>query len=120
MTREFEGKSVIITGAASGIGKAAAHRFADEGASVCIADMDIARAETVSAEINARGGVTFATKVDVADQADNLIRRPGHARAQNSTEAPASAGPTALRIWPNSSRPNPTSERRVGLAWGRA
>ena len=71
MSREFEGKSVIITGAASGIGKAAAHRFADEGASVCIADMDIARAETVSAEINARGGVTFATKVDVADQADN-------------------------------------------------
>jgi NAD(P)-dependent dehydrogenase (short-subunit alcohol dehydrogenase family) len=71
MTREFEGKSVIITGAASGIGKAAAHRFSDEGASVCIADMDIERAEKVSAEINAKGGNSFATKVDVASQADN-------------------------------------------------
>jgi NAD(P)-dependent dehydrogenase (short-subunit alcohol dehydrogenase family) len=71
MTKEFAGKSVLITGAASGIGKAAAHRFAGEGASVCIADLDIERAQTVSAEINANGGVTFATKVDVSNQADN-------------------------------------------------
>jgi NAD(P)-dependent dehydrogenase (short-subunit alcohol dehydrogenase family) len=71
MGKEFQGKSVIVTGGASGIGKAAVHRFADEGAKVCIADMDIARAETVAQEIGAKGGTAFATKVDVASQADN-------------------------------------------------
>ncbi|WP_088636051.1 SDR family NAD(P)-dependent oxidoreductase [Phaeobacter sp. 22II1-1F12B] len=36
--KRFEGQKVIVTGAASGIGRAAAHRFAREGASVCLID----------------------------------------------------------------------------------
>ena len=71
MAKEFAGKSVLITGAASGIGKAAAFRWADEGAKVCIADMDIPRAESVAEDIRARGGEVFATKIDVSSQADN-------------------------------------------------
>ena len=71
MAQEFAGKSVLITGAASGIGKAAAYRWADEGAKVCIADMDIPRAETVAADIVAKGGTAFATKVDVSSKEDN-------------------------------------------------
>lgn len=71
MTGQFADKSVLITGAASGIGKAAAHRFANEGGKVCIADMDIERGEKVAQDINASGGVAFATKVDVSSQADN-------------------------------------------------
>jgi len=71
MAQEFAGKSVLITGAASGIGKAAAYRWADEGAKVCIADMDIPRAEKVAEEIRANGGDVFATKVDVSSQQDN-------------------------------------------------
>ena len=71
MAQEFAGKSVLITGAASGIGKAAAYRWAAEGAKVCIADMDIPRAEAVAADIRAKGGEAFATKVDVSSQADN-------------------------------------------------
>jgi NAD(P)-dependent dehydrogenase (short-subunit alcohol dehydrogenase family) len=71
MAKEFAGKSVLITGAASGIGKAAAFRWADEGARVCIADMDIPRAEKVAEEIRATGGDVFATKVDVSSKEDN-------------------------------------------------
>jgi NAD(P)-dependent dehydrogenase (short-subunit alcohol dehydrogenase family) len=71
MTSYYKGKSVLITGGASGIGKAAAVRWADEGAKVCIADMDIPRAETVAEEIRARGGTAFATKVDVSSKEDN-------------------------------------------------
>jgi NAD(P)-dependent dehydrogenase (short-subunit alcohol dehydrogenase family) len=71
MAKEFAGKSVLITGAASGIGKAAAYRWADEGAKVCIADMDIPRAEKVAEDIRAKGGEVFATMIDVSSQEDN-------------------------------------------------
>ena len=50
MTR-FAGKTVIITGAASGIGRAAARRFADEGANVVAVDLDQAQLEEASAEL---------------------------------------------------------------------
>jgi NAD(P)-dependent dehydrogenase (short-subunit alcohol dehydrogenase family) len=71
MAKEFAGKSVLITGAASGIGKAAAFRWADEGAKVCIADMDTPRAEKVAEEIRAKGGDVFATTIDVSSKEDN-------------------------------------------------
>jgi NAD(P)-dependent dehydrogenase (short-subunit alcohol dehydrogenase family) len=67
----FEGKSVIVTGAGSGIGRASALRFAEEGARVCVADVDAARAEAVSGEIVQRSGAAFAIAVDVASEADN-------------------------------------------------
>lgn len=50
MTR-FSGKTVLVTGAASGIGRAAARRFADEGASVVVVDLDRAELEEASAEL---------------------------------------------------------------------
>src|SRR6185312_10006968 len=71
MAKEFAGKSVLITGAASGIGKAAAYRWAEEGAKVCIADMDIPRAQKVAEDIRSKGGDVFATKIDVSSQQDN-------------------------------------------------
>lgn len=40
MSREFEGKVVLVTGAASGLGRAASLRFAQEGASLCLVDMN--------------------------------------------------------------------------------
>ena len=45
MSQSFQGKSIIVTGAASGIGKAAARRFADEGGRVCNVDIDDALAD---------------------------------------------------------------------------
>jgi meso-butanediol dehydrogenase/(S,S)-butanediol dehydrogenase/diacetyl reductase len=47
----FDGKTVLVTGAASGIGRATARRFADEGASVVAVDLDRAELEQASAEL---------------------------------------------------------------------
>ncbi len=64
----LEGKSAIITGAASGIGKDIALRFAREGAKVAIADLKQAAAEAAAAEIRATGGTATAVAMDVADE----------------------------------------------------
>jgi NAD(P)-dependent dehydrogenase (short-subunit alcohol dehydrogenase family) len=63
MTRRFEGKAALITGAGSGMGRAIALRLAQEGASVLAADIDKARLDDTRAqrpEISVR-------QVDVAD-----------------------------------------------------
>lgn len=69
--RMFENKVVIVTGAASGIGRACARRFAEEGAKVCVADIDLEGAEKVAESIREAKGEAFACKVDVADERDN-------------------------------------------------
>ena len=66
----LEGKRAVITGAGSGIGRATAIRFAREGASVVIADIDAGRAAAVAAEITASGGRAIAKRVDVSSSAD--------------------------------------------------
>ena len=54
--RRFVGHHVIISGAGSGIGRGIAHRFAMEGATVTVADLDREGGERVTAEINGSGG----------------------------------------------------------------
>ncbi|WP_076072491.1 SDR family NAD(P)-dependent oxidoreductase [Sphingomonas montana] len=49
--KRFENKTVLVTGAASGIGRAAAQRFADEGANVVVVDLDRAALEEASDEL---------------------------------------------------------------------
>jgi 3-hydroxybutyrate dehydrogenase len=61
--------SAIITGAASGIGREIAFRFAREGASVAIADLDLEAAEATAREIVAAGGVAMGVAMDVCDEA---------------------------------------------------
>ncbi len=58
-----------MTGAASGMGRATAHLFADEGASIGVADQDGAGAERVAGEIRAAGGEAAAFALDVTDAA---------------------------------------------------
>ena len=65
----FTGKSVIVTGAASGIGRASAKLFAAEGGSVIAADKSPAVAETVDA-IRAAGGRAEAMEMDAGSAAD--------------------------------------------------
>ena len=69
------GKTAIITGAASGIGRASAERFAAEGASVVVADISEAVLETASA-IDNRGGRARAFVVDTSNEANvcSLVR----------------------------------------------
>ena len=70
--KELASKIVLVTGAASGIGRAVCERFAEEGAHVVVTDVDLALAEKVAESIVARHGLrrAFATKLDVADEKD--------------------------------------------------
>ena len=57
----------LVTGAASGIGKAIAHKLAAEGAVVAIADLDLARAQAAAAEIGG-SDVAVGLQADVSDE----------------------------------------------------
>jgi NAD(P)-dependent dehydrogenase (short-subunit alcohol dehydrogenase family) len=61
----LRGKSAIITGGASGMGRAGATLMAAEGARVIVADIDAGRARTVAQAITADGGEAHAVEVDV-------------------------------------------------------
>ncbi|MDV6272714.1 SDR family NAD(P)-dependent oxidoreductase [Rhodococcus erythropolis] len=56
----LEGKNVVITGAASGIARAAAELMTAEGATVLVADLDPARAEEAATAIRETGGSALA------------------------------------------------------------
>ncbi|MFO1060538.1 MAG: glucose 1-dehydrogenase [Dongiaceae bacterium] len=64
-----EGKVAIVTGSASGIGKAAVERLAEEGAAVAVSDVDPAGAQ-VARDIVAAGGRAIFVKADVSRQRD--------------------------------------------------
>jgi NAD(P)-dependent dehydrogenase (short-subunit alcohol dehydrogenase family) len=65
----LDGKSAVVTGGGSGIGRAIALKFAANGASVHILDLNVADAEAVASEIKAAGGTATAHGCDVTDQA---------------------------------------------------
>jgi NAD(P)-dependent dehydrogenase (short-subunit alcohol dehydrogenase family) len=69
MARRFEGQSVFITGASSGIGAATALEFAREGARVALAARRTDRLDEVRKRIEALGGQAVATPCDVTDRA---------------------------------------------------
>ncbi len=69
--RMHEGRVAVVTGGASGIGRATASLLAAEGARVCIADLDLAAAEAVVKEIGEAGGEAFACPADVSRVEDN-------------------------------------------------
>jgi NAD(P)-dependent dehydrogenase (short-subunit alcohol dehydrogenase family) len=63
------GRVAVVTGAASGIGRALAERFGREGSAVVVADLDGDEAELVASGIRGAGGEAHAVKVDVSDPA---------------------------------------------------
>ena len=66
----FAGKTIIITGAASGIGRATALIFAREGANVVCADIDEAGARSTAEMVNGKGSQALALQVDVTARAE--------------------------------------------------
>jgi NAD(P)-dependent dehydrogenase (short-subunit alcohol dehydrogenase family) len=69
MTKQFENKVAMVTGAGSGIGAAMARRFAEEGATVVVADIDEKAAGQVAGAIERDGGTAVAVQQDVGDPA---------------------------------------------------
>ena len=66
----LEDKTAIVTGAGSGVGRASALRFAEEGASVVCADLDLERAKETVRLVEAAGGTAVADQCDVSKEDD--------------------------------------------------
>ena len=67
MSKRHQGKTAVISGAASGIGQASAVRLAEEGAQIVVADR--AKAEETVQRIKAAGGSAVAVQCDISDPA---------------------------------------------------
>jgi 3-oxoacyl-[acyl-carrier protein] reductase len=67
---DLTGKTAIVTGGASGIGRAIAARLGKLGANVAVADINDAGAQETAAMIEANGGVSISMKIDVSHVAD--------------------------------------------------
>jgi 3-oxoacyl-[acyl-carrier protein] reductase len=68
LSRSVRGLTVLVTGAASGMGRATARVFATEGANVAVTDFNLEGAEAVAGEITGHGGAAKAWRLDVADR----------------------------------------------------
>ena len=81
LSRSVRGRRVLVTGAASGMGRATAHLFADEGAKVAVVDRTAEGVVAVTDEIRSAGGTAEGYVLDVSDLA-----------AINATVAKAASG----------------------------
>ena len=142
--RDLDNKKCLITGAASGIGRAIAVQAAREGAHLFLTDVDAGRLEAVVAEIESAGGtVSYHAPADVSDYeavAGMADQRPGlacpgspfghqvRAGAQirrNQRESAVAAAPRCAASWTEIrlAKPNPVanavSDARASHARGR-
>ncbi len=74
---ELQDQVALITGAARGIGRTIALKFAENGAHLVLSDLDLAGAEGVAREIEALGRQAISVEADVSnlEQADQLVKR---------------------------------------------
>lgn len=76
MSDNITGKVIVITGASSGMGEAAARHLAEKGAKVVLAARRVDRIEAIASELKQQGKEAIAVQVDVAkyEDVENLIR----------------------------------------------
>ncbi|MBO9455803.1 SDR family oxidoreductase [Paracoccus sp. R12_1] len=68
----LKGKNILITGAGRGMGAANAQHFAEQGANVCLGDLDLDAAQEIAQQINQAGnGKAIAVRMDVTKREDN-------------------------------------------------
>ena len=79
MLTEFQGRVAVVTGAASGIGKALCERFAREGMRIVMADVERERLTHAAAEVEALGAEVLFLRTDVS-RADDLLQLRDAAR----------------------------------------
>ena len=75
LSRSVKGLTVLVTGAASGMGRATALVFAAEGANVAVTDINAEATQAVAGEIAATGGTAKAWTLDVANRRRHHQRR---------------------------------------------
>ena len=69
LSRSVKGLTVLVTGAASGMGRATARVFAAEGANVAVTEVSTQGVKSIASEIATSGGTAKAWTLDVADRA---------------------------------------------------
>lgn len=109
LSRSISGQVAVVTGAASGMGRATAHLLADEGAAVAALDRTPGGAEAVAQEIADNGGRAVGIEVDLADAAATVAAM---------ASARAALGPIDLLV--NNaglSRPAPIDQDGFEAAW---
>jgi NAD(P)-dependent dehydrogenase (short-subunit alcohol dehydrogenase family) len=70
MGQELQGRAALVTGATSGIGRATALRFAEEGARLALVGRNAEALGAVAAEVGARGAEALAVRADVTSEED--------------------------------------------------
>ena len=107
---EFAGKVAFVTGAASGIGRAAALAFAREGASVVVADVSEQGNQETARMIEEQGGRALAVRCDVTRAEDVKAALDKTVEASGGWTSPSTTPASSRR-----SRPRPrTGTRRSG------
>src|SRR4026209_2509134 len=120
MPGRLEGRIAVITGGGSGIGRACALRFASEGATVCVADLDKGGAEETARCVEAVGRKALALQTDITAEAANDAMIAACVQAFGAVDVlVAAAGVGSPRraaafTKPRTTRDQPTPRLRAG------
>jgi NAD(P)-dependent dehydrogenase (short-subunit alcohol dehydrogenase family) len=98
MTNRLDGRCAVITGGASGIGLATTRRFAAEGATVVVADLDESSGKAAADEV---GGTFVSVDVTDPEQVEALFAtaNSAHRSVASHSTTPASHRPTTTPSW---------------------